>query len=184
MSKTIKYKNKLLISFSIHIISATHSGCFRLFVTFVSVQLLKTPKWSHISICRIQISIWIWIGSLNIKNVKERGEKKPNLMDSLLAHVPFFHQVSWKSIEQFLHNPADKQTNKLEWHSVQRLSPPRPDSPLKWNQAANRENIEKHIWCWVLPWPGAHPMSVSNRKQTQEATNKQTNIQTDRGENT
>ena len=34
-------------------------------------------------------------------------------MASSTAHVPPFHQIVWKLVEQFLHNPANKQTNKL-----------------------------------------------------------------------
>ena len=35
-----------------------------------------------------------------------------NIMGSFLAHVPSFHRISWKSAQQFMCDPANKQINK------------------------------------------------------------------------
>ena len=35
-------------------------------------------------------------------------------MVSFMSHVPPFHRILWKSVELFLHNPDNKQTNADE----------------------------------------------------------------------
>jgi len=48
--------------------------------------------------------------TLSLTLTKRDPDYSQNRTDSSVARVPYFHRILWKPVEQFLHNPANKQT--------------------------------------------------------------------------